>query len=59
MRTYKLVYLNEGFHLSREKDLIEAEEKLNRYIKEGWALQQMVSPADGGGALVAVLYRDF
>lgn len=58
MREYKMVYLNKGARLSREKDLEVAETTLNQYISEGWILQQIVSPADGIGALVAVVYRE-
>ena len=58
MKEYKLVELNEKAHLSRTKDLNDAEIKLNSYIKEGWTLQQIVSPNDIGGALVAVLYKE-
>ena len=58
MKEYKMVYLNKGFSLSREKDLEKAEEVLNQYISEGWTLQQVVSPADGVGALIAVVYRE-
>lgn len=57
MKEYKMVYLNKGFTMSREKDLQNAESTLNQYIAEGWTLQQVVSPADGIGALVAVLYK--
>lgn len=59
MKEYKMVYLNKGMTLSREKDLEKAEAALNQYIAEGWTLQQVVSPADGMGALVAVIYREY
>ena len=58
MREYKLVELNKKIRLSRTKDLSDAEDVLNSYIKEGWILQQIVSPNDIGGALVAVLYKE-
>ncbi|GHV40359.1 hypothetical protein FACS189490_05380 [Clostridia bacterium] len=58
MKEYKLIYLNKGLKLSREKDLTQSEDVLNRYIAEGWILQQIVSPCDGIGALVAVIYRE-
>ncbi len=58
MKTYKLVYLNKNLHLSREKDLAEAEEKLNELSSEGWILQQIISPNDLGGAMVAVMYKE-
>lgn len=58
MREYKFVNLNPNLHLSRKRDLEESAETLNQYIKEGWILQQVVSPNDVGGALVAVMYKD-
>lgn len=58
MKEYKIVFLNTGVRLSREKDLKKAEIALNQHIADGWTLQQVVSPADGIGALVAVLYRE-
>ena len=58
MRKYKIVQLNEKAHLSRSKNLQDAEDKLNVLAKEGWTLQNVVSPNDLGGALVAVLYKD-
>lgn len=57
MKEYKMIYLNKGVTLSREKDLQNAESILNNYIAQGWTLQQIVSPADGLGALVAIIYR--
>ncbi len=58
MKEYKMVYLNKGLKLSREKDLEQAEMVLNQYISDGWTLQQVVSPADMVGALIAVIYRE-
>ncbi|MDR0839819.1 MAG: hypothetical protein LBN26_00295 [Christensenellaceae bacterium] len=58
MKEYKLIYLNKGLKLSREKDLTQSEDVLNQYIAEGWTLQQIVSPGDGIGALVAVVYKE-
>ena len=58
MKEYKLVYLNKGVKLSREKDLEQAQEIINEYVAEGWILQQIVSPADGIGALVGVFYKE-
>ncbi len=58
MKKYKLVYLNKGFNLSRNKDLEEAGKILNEYIADGWELQQIVSPADMGGALVGVFFKE-
>lgn len=58
MKEYKLLYLNKGAKLSREKDLDQAQSVLNEAIQEGWQLQQIVSPSDEIGALVAVLYKE-
>ena len=58
MKEYKLVYLNKGVKLSREKDLEQAQEIINEYVAEGWILQQIVSPDDGIGALVGVFYKE-
>lgn len=58
MKEYKLVYLNPKLHLSRQSDLNDATAILNQYAREGWQLQQVVSPSDIVGALVAVLFRD-
>lgn len=58
MKEYKLIYLNKGVNFSREKDLAQSSDTLNQYISEGWELQQIVSPNDGAGALVAVLYKE-
>lgn len=58
MKEYKLVYLNKGFKLSREKDLEQAESVINEYVSSGWELQQIVSPDDAVGALVGVFYKE-
>lgn len=58
MKEYKLVYLNKGFSASREKDLEKAEEVINKYVDDGWTLQQIATPADGVGALVGVFYKE-
>lgn len=58
MKEYKLLYLNKGLNFTREKDLMRSEQMLNQYISDGWTLQQIVSPCDGWGALVAVLFRE-
>ena len=57
MKEYKLVYLNRGVKLFRDDDLKQAEEIINQYISEGWELQQIISPADGMGAMVGVFFR--
>ena len=53
-----MVYLNKGLNFSRENDLKVAETVLNQYVSDGWELQQIVSPADLAGALVAVMYKE-
>ena len=58
MKEYQLVYLNKGVKLSRDKDLEQAQDIINQYVSKGWVLQQVVSPADGIGALVGVFYRE-
>ena len=58
MREYKLVYLNKGLKLSREKDIEQAEELINQHAQEGWTLQQVATPGDGAGAMIGVFYRD-
>ncbi|MCD7821908.1 MAG: hypothetical protein LUG64_06850 [Clostridiales bacterium] len=58
MKEYKLLYLNKKMSLNREKDLLQSEKMLNQYISDGWTLQQIVSPSDGMGALIAVLFRE-
>ena len=58
MREYKLVYLNKGLKLSREKDLEQAEGIINQFVSEGWTLQQIATPDDGMGALVGVFYKE-
>lgn len=58
MKKYKLLYLNKKANLYREKDLLQSEQMLNQYISDGWTLQQIVSPSDGLGALIAVLFRE-
>ncbi len=58
MKEYKLVYLNKGLKMSREKDLEQAQEIINECVSEGWELQQIVSPSDAIGALVGVFYKE-
>ena len=58
MKEYKLVYLNKGLNMSREKDIAQAEEIINQYMDEGWTLQQIVTPDDGMGAMIGVFYKE-
>ncbi len=58
MKEYKLVHLNKGSRLSREKDLAQAEAGINQWAAQGWTLQQIVSPNDLGGAIIGVFCRE-
>ncbi len=58
MKEYKLVYLNKGIKLSREKDLAQAEEMINQYVSQGWILQEIATPDDGMGAMIGVFYKE-
>jgi hypothetical protein len=58
MKEYKLVFLNKGLKMSREKDLEQSQDVINEYVSQGWELQQIVSPNDIGGALVGVFYKE-
>ena len=58
MKEYKLVYLNKGVKLSREKDLQQAEEMINKYVSDGWTLQEIATPDDGVGAMIGVFYKE-
>lgn len=58
MKEYRLVYLNKGFSVSREKDLEKAEEKISEMTDQGWELQQIVTPADGVSALIGLFYQE-
>ncbi|MBR6185785.1 MAG: DUF4177 domain-containing protein [Clostridia bacterium] len=57
-KEYKLVYLNKGLKLSREKDIEQSQEIINQYIAEGWTLQQIATPGDGAGAMIGVFCRE-
>ena len=59
MKEYKLVLLNEEVHLSRKKDVADAEARLNEYARQGWELQQIITPNDGMGSIIGVFYREF
>ena len=58
MKEYKLVYLNKGLSMSRDKDIEKAETLVNQYIEQGWTLQQVATPADGMGAMIGIFYKD-
>lgn len=55
-KQYKLVFLNRKLRLSIDKDMEDATAELQKYIDEGWQLQQIV--AAGLDVLIAVLYRE-
>ncbi|MDO4474649.1 MAG: DUF4177 domain-containing protein [Eubacteriales bacterium] len=50
--------LNKGIKMSREKDLEQAQEIINKYVAEGWKLHQTVSQNDMVGALVGVFCKE-
>ena len=58
MKEYKFLQLKQGLKLSRDKDLLQCEDILNQYISEGWQLQQIISPNDLGGAIIAIIYQE-
>ena len=58
MKEYKLVYLNKDIKLSRDKDAEQAEKVINKYVAEGWTLQQVVAPDDDLHSLVGIFYRE-
>ena len=58
MKEYKLVYLNKGLSVSREKDLNKAEEKITEMTDQGWELQQIVTPDDGVGAMIGLFFKE-
>ena len=58
MKEYKLIYLNKGLSISREKDLDKSEDKIREMTDRGWELQQIISPNDGLGALVGLFYKE-
>ena len=58
MKKYQLVFINKRIEWTRDKDLKNAQEKINEMIKEGWELQQIVSPNDLGGAMIGVFFKE-
>ena len=58
MKEYKLVYLNKGLRFSREKDLKVAQDEINEWVRDGWELQQIMSPSDSVGAMVGVFFKE-
>lgn len=58
MKEYKLVYLNKGLKLSHEKDLVVAEEEINKWVAEGWTLQQVFTHDAVLGVLVGIFYKE-
>ena len=58
MKEYKLVYLNKGLKLTREKELEYTQENINEIVAQGCELQQIVSPNDLGGAMVGVFFKE-
>ena len=58
MKEYELVYLNKGIKMNREKDIAQAQEIINRYVSQGWTLQQITTPDDGMGAIIGVFWKE-
>lgn len=58
MKEYKVVYLNKGFNLTREKDMQQMEDNINALVAEDWELQQVISPNDLGGAMIGIFFRN-
>ena len=58
MKEYKVVYLNKGFNLTREKDMQQMEDNINALVAEGWELQQVISPNDLGGVMIGIFFRE-
>ena len=58
MKEYKVVYLNKGFNLTREKDMQQMEDNINALVAEGWELQQVISPNDLGGAMIGIFFKE-
>lgn len=58
MKEYKVVNLNKGFNLTREKDMKQMEDNINALVAEGWELQQVISPNDLGGAVIGIFFKE-
>ena len=58
MKEYKVVFLNKGVRLTREKDLEVTQKSINDVAAEGWELQQVISPNDLGGAIIGIFFKD-
>lgn len=58
MKIYKTVHLNPGLRLSRKKDLEVVDKLTNEMVKDGWKLEQVVSPNDFGGAIIGFFSKE-
>lgn len=58
MKEYKLVYLNKGIKMSREKDLEQAQEMINKYVAKDGNYSRLCPPNDMVGALVGVFCKE-
>ena len=58
MKEYKFIILNQKLNWTREKDMADAEATLNQCIREGWELQQIITPNEGLASMVGVFYRE-
>ena len=58
MKEYKIVHLNKDIKLSTEKEMDLAAEVINKYVAEGWTLQQVETIHGLAGTLVGIFYRE-
>ena len=58
MKVYKLIHLNKKMKLTFNQDLEQAQDIINKYVKEGWILQQIVSSNIFVNQLVGVFYKE-
>ena len=58
MKVYKAVNLNDGVKFRRKRDLEQVDATLNGMIRDGWALEHVVSPNDFGGAIVGIFSKE-
>lgn len=59
MKEYKLEILNKEMHLSRQKDIVDAQAIIDRYVREGWEVQQIITPNDGLGSMFGLFVKEF
>lgn len=59
MKEYKLEILNKEMHLTRQKDIDDAQAIIDRYVREGWEVQQIITPNDGLCSMFGLFVREF